>query len=844
MNLFRLSSSRRAALALLVAALGAVFGTHSALAAGTTTQLQITPTSTAVGDPITFTATVTSTSTPPGTVNFVNDATGIPLAPATVLAPASGTSATATLVTSELAAGSYAVHAVYVPVFPFSGSSSPSQIVTVNAHTLHDTLVTLTASSVQVDNTQPVTLTAVVTEVGSTFVPTGSVTFVDSGNGNGAPVPLGSQPLDATGTASLVVPDFAVGSHHITALYDGNDRDRGASASLDLTSHAPVDPRVATTTAVTVTPSLFTEDDTVTITARVSQVGTPTPPIGSDLVTFSTTGGYDVYLGEAPLVNGVATLQKGGWLPGSYDIQAEYFGNILYKGSSGHSSATVLGSRVASQLSYVGATTADYDDHVTLSALLTDTSGQPLTGHVVSLTLGGQSCNGVSGGDGMASCDIVVDRPAGPSTVTAAFAQDAFATGSAASATFIVTREQSTLAASASVTPSGTTLTGTLLEDGLTPIANGTISFGFGPAACTAVTNATGRASCTVPPLSGTSATLTASFGGDAFYAAASDTEVVPLSIATSVAYTGATTADYDDATTLSAKLIDNTGAAIASQLVTISAGSQTCTGTTSASGVASCSIVLAQPVGSYPVVVAFAGQALYLPSSATATFVVTREQSTVGTLVSGPVLDGSSVTLTATLLEDGLTPIGNRILTLTLGGAACTASTNAQGVATCAVPQIATLGPTVVGASFAGDASYLPASTSSMVTLYALAPGGGAFVVGDRTATGTVTFWDQQWWKSNLLSAVSAPSGFKGYAITPALPACGTTWSTDPGNSPPPPSTPLPSYLAVIVTSSASKTGSQVFGNTVHVVVVMTNPGYAYDPGHSGTGTVVATVC
>jgi hypothetical protein len=34
------------------------------------------------------------------------------------------------------------------------------------------------------------------------------------------------------------------------------------------------------------------------------------------------------------------------------------------------------------------------------------------------------------------------------------------------------------------------------------------------------------------------------------------------------------------------------------------------------------------------------------------------------------------------------------------------------------------------------------------------------------------------------------------------------------------------------------------ISGNTVHMVVVKTNPGYAPDPGHAGTGTVVATIC
>jgi hypothetical protein len=49
---------------------------------------------------------------------------------------------------------------------------------------------------------------------------------------------------------------------------------------------------------------------------------------------------------------------------------------------------------------------------------------------------------------------------------------------------------------------------------------------------------------------------------------------------------------------------------------------------------------------------------------------------------------------------------------------------------------------------------------------------------------------------------------------------------------------------MGVIVTSTAGKDGSATSGDTVHIVVVKTKPGYAPDPGHAGTGTVVAVVC
>jgi hypothetical protein len=137
-------------------------------------------------------------------------------------------------------------------------------------------------------------------------------------------------------------------------------------------------------------------------------------------------------------------------------------------------------------------------------------------------------------------------------------------------------------------------------------------------------------------------------------------------------------------------------------------------------------------------------------------------------------------------------------------------------------------------------------ATTSCNTLGFAFAPGGGSFVIGDQNAAvgNSVTFWGAQWAKKNPTSGGSAPRSFKGFAEDPTTPSCGVAWTTDPGNSTPPPDGPLPAFMAVIVTSSVGKDGSEISGNTVHIVVVKTNPGYAANPGHAGTGTVVAVVC
>jgi len=137
-------------------------------------------------------------------------------------------------------------------------------------------------------------------------------------------------------------------------------------------------------------------------------------------------------------------------------------------------------------------------------------------------------------------------------------------------------------------------------------------------------------------------------------------------------------------------------------------------------------------------------------------------------------------------------------------------------------------------------------ATTECVVLIFGTSAGGN-FVIGDlNSAVGTaVTFWGAQWAKLNSLSGGPAPSAFKGFEDTPSTPpSCRTNWSTDPGNSTPPPAGPLPEFIAVIVSSSIFQSGSTISGNTPHVVVVRTEAGYAPNVGNAGTGTVVAMIC
>jgi hypothetical protein len=314
-----------------------------------------------------------------------------------------------------------------------------------------------------------------------------------------------------------------------------------------------------------------------------------------------------------------------------------------------------------------------------------------------------------------------------------------------------------------------------------------------------------------------------------------------------------ATTSDFNDAAQVQAKLTTTGGVPVPNETVTFTLGSgsgaPTCSATTDATGTATCLITPNQAAGPVTLTATFAGDALFGGSSASTTFTVTKEETTLKFTASSPTMlaNGQSATFSATLKEDGTTPISGRSVMITLGNGggaqSCTGTSNSSGTASCTIVVNEPLGPNTVAANFSGDAFYRPSSDKEAVVVFAFL-GSGSFVIGDLNAAmgSSVTFWGAQWAKSNSLSGGPAPNAFKGFADS-APQTCGGSWTSDPGNSSKPPDN-VPSYMAVIASSSISKSGPTISGNVPRIVIVQTNPGYGPAPGHTGTGTVVAVFC
>ncbi len=168
---------------------------------------------------MTFTATVTASSTPSGSVTFYDGTTAL----ATTALNSSGV---AVYSTSSLSVGSHSITAAYAgnATLASSTSTAVSVAVTVTAPVLTATTTSLTASTSTVNVGASVTFNASVTPASGTGTPTGSVTFMD-GTTALAMISLSS------GAASYSTGGLAVGAHSITAVYGGDSNDSGSTST-------------------------------------------------------------------------------------------------------------------------------------------------------------------------------------------------------------------------------------------------------------------------------------------------------------------------------------------------------------------------------------------------------------------------------------------------------------------------------------------------------------------------------------------------------------------------------------------------------------------------------------
>jgi len=290
----------------------------------TTTTLAPSLNPSAVGQNVTFTATVAVSSagggvTPTGTVTFLDGSTV--LGTSTLSTTGSVTSATYT--TNALTAGLHPITAVYNGNTATDVEGSTSNIVD------QDVQATATVGLVSSPNPSTygatVTFTATITSA-APGPATGTVTFFDGTNQIGSGTLAGNPAAATFATATL-----AVGTHPITAQYAGDNYN---SAGTSPVVSQVVNPAV-TTTVVTSAPNPSNFGQNVTFTINVT-TGVGTGNLTGTVSLADTFNGVTTTIATGlPLnLSGIATFSTTTLAVGQHSIVATYGGDTDHATSS------------------------------------------------------------------------------------------------------------------------------------------------------------------------------------------------------------------------------------------------------------------------------------------------------------------------------------------------------------------------------------------------------------------------------------------------------------------------------------------------------------------------------
>ncbi len=284
----------------------------------TSTTVVSSASSATFGQPVTFTANVSVVAPGAAVPNWANIdffVDGVDIG--TVACQAGAGSIT----TNSLTVGDHIITARFSGDEAIdNGSTSAPVTQTINPGVVPCTTALVTSDDSTVFG-QPVTLTATVSGPAGQGTPSGGiVTFSDEST------VLGTVTLSG-GTASMTIASLPVGSHTISASYNGDGTfNRSTSAGTGQGVNQGNTTTTLASTAVNPSVVLQSVEFTATVAASAPAAGTP-----SGTVTFFDAG---VPIGLVTLSGGVATLAISTLAAGTHSITATYNGDGNFTGSS------------------------------------------------------------------------------------------------------------------------------------------------------------------------------------------------------------------------------------------------------------------------------------------------------------------------------------------------------------------------------------------------------------------------------------------------------------------------------------------------------------------------------
>ena len=663
--------------------------------AATTTTISSSSSSIALGQTVTFTATVqpgTSTAAT-GFVAFFSDGSS-----ALGAAPISNN--TASLQVANLPLGTHAITAQYTGDSNYLGSTSSFFAQTVNR--AFDS-VNLVLSQNPMAYGQAVTFTANVQPIYYSGTPTGTVIFAD-GSQN-----LGIATL-SNGSAQFTVPTLSAGSHPITATYSG---DTNFQSTISLQATLTVyQASAATVVASSPNPSSYNQPAVLTATVQPQFGGAAT---GS--VTFFDGA---TALGSANLVSNEATFSTANLSVGTHSIIARYAGdnNVSTSGSAAFSQ-TVNPSPTSVALTS-NANPSTYGQTVTFTANVTAAFG----------TAPAATVSFYDGTTLLGAVNMATQPPqisifyltAGAHSITATYAGNSNYAGSTSAAVAqSVSQASSTTTVSSNVNPAsfGQPVTLTAFVDSTYHFSSNGATVTFydngAPLGSSAISG--NAVSLTISSLATGVHSITANYAGDANLlsstSAAFAQTVNQAAVSPTIALSSYSTV-YGQSITMTSNVRPAYGGT-PTGTVTFWLNATTSLGTGAVINGTAQATTTAVPAGSRSIYATYNGDANFASGSSLPTQ-LTVSQATTTTVAAAdinPQNYGQTVTLSATVQSGGGTPTGTVTFldgTTSLGTALLT-----NGAAQLPVSSFAA-GSHAVTAKYSGDANFA-SSTSTVLT-------------------------------------------------------------------------------------------------------------------------------
>ena len=705
------------------------------------------------GDAVALVATTTSAGTPTGTIEFFDGSVSLGVATLDGYG-------IATLNIDTLGVGTHAITTVYSGDTQNDASTSAASTLTIGKAGSATTL------DVVADSTfgDSVTLSAAVS-VTAGIAPTGSVTFFD---GTSA---LATIAIDGAGLASFTTSAFVVGSHSLTAVYNGNGNYLASPAS-DVSTLDVAQADSATTLA---------------IDPASADVAVTPATLATGVIEFFDGS---VSLGSAALdLAGHASLETSFLAPGVHAITASYGGDASYLASASQAQSITITQTTAIATLAITPSATTYGQSPAITASITTVAGVAATGDVTlhdgsivlavaTLDASGNATFTLSSllGVGTHSLSVSYDGDVNYTSAT----DDADLTVAKASAS-----AELTLSTSTAVFGNGVTLTATITT--AVDTATGTVEFFDGSTSLgTASLDANGIATLPSGALSVGTHNITTAYSGDGSYnGATSTTQALTVTrAASSTLVDVAASSIYGESVTLTIAV--STAVATPTGTVELFDGSISLgTATLDANGIASFNNSALEP-GTHSITAAYSGDGSYNASTSSASTLTIAKAGSATQLTADndETIFGQSVTFTATVTASAASGTLTGSVEFFAGAASLGVVALDSGSASLTIASLAA-GTHSVTAVYSGDAHHTggsdsatqivgPAQTSTTLaapdtivgsatllsaSVATLAPGSGV-------ATGLVEFFDG----STSLGTASLAAGTASLSVTLAV--------------------------------------------------------------------------